>query len=115
MANAKTSTNPKGGGRTKGKVYPNAIIYPGILGEIRFKYTQMKAQAKFRGEEFVLTWQEFQDKWQGKWHLRGRESNSLCMTRLDWDGAWDNDNTIIVERIEHLRIQTQHRVAARGR
>jgi hypothetical protein len=113
MANPKTTTNPKGGGRPKGVKRPDLVIYPGILAEIRFKYCQMRAQAKFRGEEFLLTWQEFQDKWQGKWHLRGRQSNSLCMSRSDWDGPWDNTNTIVIERHEHLRIQAAHGVEKR--
>ena len=111
MANPKTPSNPKGGGRPKGVPCPNAVIYPGILAKIRFKYCQMKAQAKFRKEEFTLTWDEFQAMWAGKWHLRGRESNSLCMTRSDWDGPWDSTNTIIVERLEHLRLQVEHRMA----
>lgn len=113
MANPKTSTNPKGGGRKKGVPCPNAVIYPGILAEIRFKYCQMKAQAKFRKEEFLLTWDEFQQLWAGKWHLRGRQSNSLCMTRYDWDGPWDLANTQVVERVEHLRLQSAYGVEKR--
>jgi hypothetical protein len=113
MTNKKTLSNPRGGGRIKGKPCPNAVKYPGILAEIRFKYCQMRAQAKFRKEEFTLTWDEFQNLWQGRWHLRGRNSNSLCMTRSDWNGPWDKNNTIIVDRLEHLKMEAAHGVEKR--
>ena len=105
MANPQTPTNPKGGGRMKGKIYPNSIVYPGILAKHRLSYTRMRAQAKFRDEEFTLTWDEYQAIWAGKWEQKGRDVTSLCMSRKDWDGVWSSDNIELITRHEHFRRQ----------
>jgi hypothetical protein len=112
MKNAKTPTNPLGGGRVRGKVYPHLQKYPGLLKEIRLAYCRMRAQAKFRSESWDLSWEEFQQLWDGQWHLRGREVMSLCLTRHNWSGPWNMDNTHVVTRLEHLRMQGLH---SRGR
>ena len=66
-------------------------------------YVVMDSQAHFRGEEWLLTEEEFVTAWEGQWHLRGRDSDSLTMTRRDPDGAWSIDNVEIVPRAEHIR------------
>lgn len=101
----KTSTNPKGGGRIRGKKYPHLSLYPGILWEQRLGWLRMRAQARFRKEAFELSWEEFQTVWQGKWHLKGRDNTSLCLTRRDWAGVWRMDNVELVTRVEHIRKQ----------
>jgi len=61
----KTATNPKGGGRVKGRVYAHLVTYPGIQNEQRMAWNRMKAQAKYRdkqgrqGEKWNLTWEDF--------------------------------------------------------
>lgn len=107
MLNRKTERNPKGGGRIPGKPCPNAVIYPGILAKYRLSYCRMRAQAKYRKDEFTLTWDEFQQLWDGNWHLKGRELGSLCMSRKDWDGVWSADNIELITRKEHFRRQGQ--------
>lgn len=101
----KTASNPKGGGRVKGKKYPHLSIYPGSQAQHRLDYCRMRAQAKYRNEQFDITWEEFQQLWEGKWHLRGRDRLSLCLTRKDWSGVWNLDNVELVTRIEHVRKQ----------
>ena len=105
----KTATNPKGGGRVKGRVYPNVVTYPGILAEIRMAWSRMKAQAKFRGEEFILTWDEFQAIWEGRWHLRGTYKNSLVLVRKDNEQPWCLDNVEVIVRLEQWRRQNKPR------
>lgn len=72
-------------------------------------YVVMESQALYRGEEWQLTEQEFLDLWQGQWHLRGRDSHSMTMTRCDPDGAWIIGNVEIINRAEHVRRCLQRR------
>ena len=65
----------------------------------------MRAQAKFRGEEFLITWPEFQQLWEGRWHLRGTIKGSLALNRKDWLKPWTLDNVEIQTRDEHWRRQ----------
>ena len=103
-----TPRNPRGGGRPPGP-RPDLQRFPGILGRQRIAWDRMKAQAKFRHEEFNLSWQEFQEVWEGQWHLRGRAVDDLCLTRCDWWGPWSRDNVELCLRKEHFRRQAQHR------
>jgi hypothetical protein len=109
MPNDKTVTNPRGGGRVKGKVYPHLQNYPGIQKEQRLSWNRMKAQAKFRDEPWDISWEEFRTIWATKWHQRGRDITSLCLTRIDWNEPWTVANTQIVTRLAHVRMQGQQK------
>lgn len=110
----KTITNPKGGGRVPGRDYSYLNKYPGIQSEHRLSYSRMKAQAKFRGEEFLLTWEEYQQIWEGKWHLRTSHKGGLCLTRKDWTGSWSVANIEMVDRNTHWRRQAVERPSRKG-
>jgi hypothetical protein len=101
----KTTTNPKGGGRISGRDYSYLNTYPGAQAEYRMSWSRMKAQAKYRNEGWNLTWEQYQEIWDGKWHLRGRQPGDLCLTRIDWDGIWDINNVSIVDRETHWKKQ----------
>jgi len=87
--------------------------YPGVLGRMRVGWDRMKAQAKYRGELFDLTWEQFQEIWEGHWHKKGRTVDSLCMTRRDWKGPWTAANIMLVDRREHFSLQGKYRVEQR--
>lgn len=80
-----------------------------IQGEIPHQqwisWQRAKAQARFRGEPFLLTFEDFQTKWLGYWELRGRGSDDWCLTREDPDGAWEKSNCEVIPRVEHLKRQ----------
>lgn len=78
-------------------------------------WQKMKAQAKFRGDDFDLSFEEFFNIWNGHWHERGRQADNLCLTRKDWGGPWDKDNSILVTRQEHLEAQGFYRQHQVGR
>lgn len=111
----KTATNPKGGGRVPGRDYSYLNTYPGAQAEHRLSWCRMRAQAKYRNEGWDLTWEQYQEIWEGKWHLKGRASDDLCLTRIDWSGAWTMDNVNLVFRLEHLRRQSKARPSKKGR
>lgn len=87
-----------------------------VQGEVPHKqyrcWIQHKNQANFRGEEYDLTFEQYQDLWKDKWDMKGRDSDSYCLTRVDPDGAWTLNNVEVIDRIEHLKRQGY---ARRGR
>lgn len=78
-------------------------------------WLQMRAQAMYRGEEFLLTFEDFQRVWAGKWDSRGRGSDDYCLTREDPEGVWDSTNTVCVKRGEHLRRQRMFKKQKKSR
>lgn len=74
-----------------------------IRHEMYHPWQMAKAQAKFRGEEFTLTFDEYYDLWIKDWHLRGRKSDDMCMTRFDESQGWTKKNTIIINRKQHFQ------------
>jgi hypothetical protein len=73
--------------------------------EMHIPFLRSRAQANFRGEPWTLTIQQFFDLWRDHWHLRGRKPDDVCMTRRDYNGIWDEENSIIVTRREQLKRQ----------
>jgi hypothetical protein len=67
----------------------------------------MRAQARFRGEVFALTFEEYQQLWLGLWQRKGRGADDLCMVRDDPEGGWILTNCQVIPRIDHLRRQRQ--------
>jgi hypothetical protein len=64
-----------------------------------------RAQAWFRGEEWWITEQEYIDLWRqdDRYLQKGRDRDSLCMTKRDPDLAWTIDNVEIITRLQHLK------------
>ena len=113
LKGVKTATNPKGGGRVKGRIYAHLVSFPGIQAEIRMAWSRMKAQAKFRdkqgmaGEKWHITWEDFQAIWDKKWHLRGTNKESMVLTKINQEGSWTKDNVEICPRLEQWRRQAK--------
>lgn len=61
-------------------------------------FLQCRAQANYRGEEWGMTFEEYEQLWQGQWHLRGRDADSLSMSRRDRDQPWTLENTYLDTR-----------------
>ena len=89
-----------------------------VQGEIpheqHIAWQKSKAQANFRGELWMLSFEEYQQLWLGKWDQRGRANSDVCMTRIDPEAAWEYSNVEIIPRIEHLRRQIRERFARAG-
>ena len=105
----KTPTNPKGGGRVPGRRYEHLTYYPGVQGEMRLAWNRMRAQAKFRGETWDLSWEDFMAIWDTKWHLRGTNKESMVLTKRNQEGDWTKDNVEICPRLEQWRRQVKVR------
>ena len=84
-----------------------------IQGEIPHQqsvaWQRAKAQAKYRGEVWLLDFDDYQRLWQGYWERRGRGSNDYVMMREDHQGAWVLGNVQVTQRYDYLRRQAQYR------
>ena len=84
-----------------------------VQGEIPHQqylaFLQMRAQANYRKEQFELTFQDFQDLWEGKWHRKGRGTLDYCLTRDDFNLPWNFINTVCVPRVDQLSRQKQYK------
>lgn len=92
-----------------------------LSGPDEFKHSmywpwqKTKAQAKFRGEDYSLTFDEYYELWKDDWHNKGRKADNICMTRRDPAGGWHKDNVELVTRQEHLIRQGFYKQHQSGR
>lgn len=81
-----------------------------LTREKYYAYSKHKAQAKYRKEEYDLTWEDWQSMWTDELFLkRGRGREDLCMQKINPDDAWSLYNVEIVTRIEHLQRASEYR------
>lgn len=68
-------------------------------------YTQHKSNAKGRGIEFLLTFEQWRDWWiaTGKWDLRGRGRGKYCMRRHGDIGPYSIDNIFCGTNEDNVR------------
>jgi len=69
-----------------------------------YAYSKHKSQAKFRNEDYELTWDDWISIWPHHiWLQRGRGSDDLCLSRLDFSEGWTMDNLEVIPRLTHLK------------
>ena len=74
-------------------------------------WLQQRNQAQWRGEAWTLPFLAWLDLWGTNWHLRGRTSDSMMMTRRDIQAAWSVTNTHVITRQQHGVNQIAQRAA----
>jgi len=57
-----------------------------------------RAQARFRGEDWQLEFEEWVEIWGTNWSRRGRGPDSLVMMRRRWQEPWTKRNAQLVDR-----------------
>ena len=74
-------------------------------------YAIAKSQAKFRNEEWNLTFEDFCKIWHSDedWEKRGRGRDALIMTRIDEEKAWEPSNIQLIKRYDQL-MRTMEKV-----
>jgi len=72
----------------------------------RKAFCRAKCQADFRGEVWHLTWEDWCAFWSTEevWHQRGRSTDALCLTRLDYKQPWSKTNCCLLPRRNALAI-----------
>lgn len=64
-----------------------------------YAWLKHKAQAAYRGEEYSLTWRQWQKIWTNElWDQRGRAIDDVCLTRIDPEKSWNYKNCEIITR-----------------
>tara|TARA_R100001594_G_scaffold66637_1_gene100948 strand:- start:1559 stop:1894 length:336 start_codon:yes stop_codon:yes gene_type:complete len=61
-------------------------------------YLMAKAQARFRKEEWALTFADYWNFWADNMEKRGRTENSYVMARIDCSKPWHKKNIILKKR-----------------
>lgn len=68
-----------------------------------YGYLKHNAQARFRKEEYSLTWEQWEELWTDeRWAERGRGVDNLCMQQINVGDGWHIDNVEIVTRRQHF-------------
>lgn len=81
-----------------------------------YAYLKHRAQAKFRGETYNLTFDEFANVWEDElWFERGRSADSMCLSRIDFEGPWETSNIEVMSRGEHLKKKRRREYKLNGR
>jgi hypothetical protein len=84
-----------------------------VQGEVphqqNLAWLRAKAQANYRGEVWLLDFEDFQRLWQGVWQFRGRGREDYVMARGDHLGAWALGNVEVIRRYEYLKRQREYR------
>lgn len=71
------------------------------------QWLQQRNQARFRGEEWELEFDDWLAIWGSNIQYRGRQKGSMTMVRIDYERPWSNTNARIVDRKEHSRVQLE--------
>lgn len=84
-----------------------------VQGEIPHQqyiaWLRAKAQANYRNELWLLSFEDFQRLWQGLWEYRGRARNDYVMMREDHQSAWALGNVLVSRRYEYLSRQRHYK------
>ena len=68
-----------------------------------YSYLKHKAQARYRGEDYSLTLEDWMTMWTDElWLERGRGSDNYCLQQQDPEFGWHHNNVEIVTRKEHF-------------
>lgn len=70
-------------------------------------WMNMKSQARYRNEDWALTFEQFEAEWAGRWNQRGRDSTDLCMIRVDVELPWSPSNIEVIARHDHCARNAQ--------
>jgi len=88
------------------------ITGPDLLTHLQYRaFIQQRNQARWRGETWHLSLEQYQHIWQGRWDQRGRTQTQLMMTRRDAAEPWQVDNCEIITRQAHGQRQAERRMA----
>ena len=86
-----------------------------FIREIYYAYLKHRSQARYRGEEHLLTFQDWQEFWtEDRWQIRGRGHDDLVLTRTDPEAGWHKSNCELITRREHFARRKAMNATRRG-
>lgn len=102
----KTSYIPKSKGSIRNRrVNPDIwITGPDLMRrEKYYAFLKHRCQCRYRGEDYQLTFEDWENFWPDDVYLRrGRSIDSLLLTRYDISEGWSVENCLIQDRKTHL-------------
>lgn len=82
---------------------------------VRYRpWVNQRNQARWRGESYQLTFDQYCELWKDHWHNRGRHAEQYCMWRADDRLAWTVANVRITTRSVQLAIAGYRNARAKG-
>lgn len=79
-----------------------------------YAWLKHRSQARYRNEEYYLTWDDWESLWTNElWLKRGKQPDSVCLARIDFTDAWRLDNVEIIPRLQQLRRQKEYKNCAK--
>jgi len=75
--------------------------------DLNMAFLRARAQAKFRSETWRMTFEDFEQRWEGRYPDTGVKASSPVMVRSDPRGAWSLSNTMIMSRDQNQRRMAQ--------
>lgn len=103
--------NPTGPGRRSD---PNSwSVGPDpYLHELHYAWLKHRSQARFRKEEYHITFEEWCTLWTpDTFAQRGRTTESLILSKVSITGTWNIDNVQVNKRKNHLKRNQEFRDA----
>lgn len=83
----------------------NATYSNPVEKNLRLTWTRSKAQARLRGEEWLIDWEDYYYLWTRNqdYKKKGRSPDSICLARIDTSKGWHVDNVSLEPRSQHLQ------------
>lgn len=106
---SKTQATP---GRKGRYVNPkNWITGPDPLTrEKYYAWLKHRSQARYRKEDYSITWEEWQQLWSDSDFLkRGRSPEHLCLLKLDIEKGWHYNNVTVTTRKAQFERNGEYR------
>lgn len=105
------NTKQKGDSKKGRYVDPNSWITgpDPFVREKYYAFLKHRSQAQYRGEDYQLTWEDWQTIWTDeRFNKRGRKIDDLVLCRDDWNGVWTLNNCVIITRAEHFKKRSEY-------
>ena len=78
-------------------------------------WAQQLNQARWRGEEWNLPFEDWIEFWDAKWDKgRGRGRDCYCLVRQRYDEPWSKHNVELITRRQHTATQADKLAKVRG-
>lgn len=92
--------------RSERKMFPKNWKHATTMEEQEryYAYLKHRSQARYRGEEYSLTEQDWCELWpMDLFERRGRRLESLCLMMIDPELGWRRENVKVTTRKENLK------------
>lgn len=81
-----------------------------LTREKYYAWLKHRSQARYRKEEYSITWEEWQQLWSDEDFLkRGRSPSHLCLLKIKIEEGWHVNNVTVVARRSQFKRTGEYR------